>query len=157
EWMNDAVRADVVKVLAKEDPDEALALADALGDPWQQELAKLAVVDALDADQRARKLELLAAVRAGARQVEQPPGRLVLLGHVAEPLLDGGERETARPILDEGLALAKTLPPEEWSGFARGNFAEELAQVDLAPALELVAPLDADEKNRHRGNIAHEL
>lgn len=154
DWMNDFARSAVVSALCARDPDEAVA--EAIGDAWHSALASLQVVDALGPGQRERKLELLGAIRAGVRAVENPPYRLALLAHVAEHLLDLGERDAARGILDEGLELARTLPAEEWSGYARGRFAEELAQVDLEPALELVKGIGEDE-GRHLGNIAHEL
>jgi len=157
DWLNEAVRGEVVRVLETNDADEALAVADSLADPWNQALAKLGVVDALGADQRARKLELLGSIRASARLVEHPPYRLVVLAHVAERLLDLGERDTARALLAEGLELAQSLPAEDWSGYARCSFAEELAQVELEPALALVATMGDADRGRHLGNIAHEL
>src|SRR5205823_8511801 len=57
----------------------------------------------------------------------------------------------------EGKASASQLAPNEWSGFARGQFAEALALLDPPAALNLIQPLKQDELNRHAGNIAHKL
>jgi hypothetical protein len=60
--------------------------------------------------------------------------------------------------LREGQTLAENLAPAAFSGYVRGAFAEELAQVDADAALALIDPLtDVDEYNRHLTNIAHEL
>jgi hypothetical protein len=54
--------------------------------------------------------------------------------------------------------VAGELPTAAFAGYARGAFAEELAQVDLAAALELTRTLgEPREFDRHHGNIAHEL
>ena len=79
-------------------------------------------------------------------------------GQVAERFLDLGQAERGRAILREGEAMAKQLPKGGWVGYARGAFAEELVQIDLEAALALTKDLaDADEFDRHHGNIAHEL
>ena len=80
------------------------------------------------------------------------------MGKVAERFLDLGQAERSAPVLREGEAVAKQLPKAGWVGFARGSFAEELAQIDLEAALALTKDLaDGREFDRHHGNIAHEL
>ena len=84
--------------------------------------------------------------------------RVMNMGLVGERLLDLGERESGEALLREGHELARNMAPAAFSGYIRGAFAEELAQVDADAALELIEPLtDADEYNRHLTNIAHEL
>jgi hypothetical protein len=93
-----------------------------------------------------------------ARQAEDPAMRLIQLGQAAERLLDLGRRDQAVNVMDEGRRIAHELPNAAFAGYARGAFAEELAQIDLAAALELTKDLsDGLEFQRHHGNIAHEL
>ena len=61
-------------------------------------------------------------------------------------------------LLRKFQPVAGALPTEGLAGYARGAFAEELAQIDTEAALALIAVLDQQpEHDRHRLNIAQEL
>ena len=152
----DFVRREVALTHMALDPEDALAIAEGIEDGMGSGLTSIEIAAALPAERRARKLEILGLCRARARNLEHPPYRLVILGRLAEALLDLGESAAAREILAEGQEIASQLPAVEWAAFARATFAEELAQVDLPAALELVRAMPRDQR-RHLGNIAHEL
>lgn len=152
-----AVQGQVVDALRRESPDEALAVAELI-DGYGSALHVMKVVDALPASSNAAKLEHLALARAKARQIQAPAQKVVIFSWVARRLLDLGEEAAARTLFDEGLAITADLPSDEWSGFARASFAEELAVLDLERALELIDELaSAEDRPRHWGNIAHRL
>jgi hypothetical protein len=90
--------------------------------------------------------------------VEDPAHRVVSVGRIAERWLDLGETERATKLLREFRPVAQELPTKGWAGYARGAFAEELAQIDAAAALGLIAGLEVGpEPDCHRLNIAQEL
>jgi hypothetical protein len=145
--------------LMDESIDEALAVLEGLEDPAVKALGFIRTSNKLGAQDRARALEVLDRALLNARAAKEPDGmRLVLMGKVAEQFLDLGQAERGRAILREGEALAKQLPRAGFAGYARGAFAEELAQIDLEAALALTKDLaGAGPFDRHHGNIAHEL
>ena len=61
---------------------------------------------------------------------------------------DLGERQpaSAQGLGREGHELAKNMAPAAFSGYIRGAFAEELAQIDADAALELIEPLTDHQK-----------
>jgi tetratricopeptide (TPR) repeat protein len=146
-------RADVL--LALGEIDDALAVAETVQDGYSRTSAYLNAADRTTDPERSR--EILSQALVHARTVEDPAHRAVLLGGVAKRLLDAGHREAARRVLDDGNKIARELATTQWSGFARGNFAETLALVDPTAARELVKDLDESEHGRHHGNIAHRL
>ncbi|GIW93822.1 MAG: hypothetical protein KatS3mg110_1863 [Pirellulaceae bacterium] len=77
------------------------------------------------------------------------------MAKVAEGFLNLGEREKSRQILQQHLEQVGTLSPRQWSGYARGLFAEQLARFDLEEALKLVEELEPAYQARHLINIAH--
>lgn len=146
-------RVDVL--LALGELDDALAVAEAIEDGYSRTYAYFEAADSTtDAD---RRRDILAQALLHSRTVDDPAHRAVLLGGVAKRLLDAGQRDAARRVLDDGTKIARELAVTQWSGFARGNFAETLAQVDPAAAKELVQELEDSEHARHHGNIAHRL
>jgi len=154
----ESIRHQVAKVIARSDLDEALAIVGTIPIGYTSVRARLDIVRALPEEQHARRLEILGTAFAEARRVDDPAHRVLVLGRIAELLLDLGEREAGLEVLEEGRPLAEELPAEEWSGYARSSFAEELAQVDLEAALEIVEDLTDDfDRKRHLGNIAFEL
>lgn len=152
------VRRAAAKALADDDIDEAIAVIETIEDSSFRSTCYLDIVDLLSQDQRPRKLELLAQATLAARATPSPEMRALQLGAIAERLLDLGQRDQAVALLRDGEKLARELPLEAFGGYARGAFAEELGQVDLPAALELMKGLKDDyEFDRHHGNLAHEL
>jgi hypothetical protein len=145
-------RADVL--LALGEIDDALAVAETVEDGYLRTHAYLNVADRVPDPDRRR--EILAQASVHARTVTSPAHRAVLLGGVAKRLLNAGERDAARRVLDDGQRIARELATSQWNGFARGNFAETLAMVDPAAARDVVKDL-AEDHDRHYGNIAHRL
>lgn len=152
------LRRAAAQALAAEDADEALALIETIDDTGFRSMSYLDVVDSLGDDQRQQKLELLRQASVVVRQMADPAMRVHQLGGTAERFLDLGQREEAEKLLREGEKLAKQLPVDAFGGYTRGAFAEELGQIDLPAALELMKGLtDVGEFDRHHGNLAHEL
>jgi hypothetical protein len=154
----DFVKKNIALQLLAEDPEEARAIVESIAQPYVKQFTLTELSDHLPAYERRGKLELLEQALLNARATTDPAFRLIGLGRIGERLLDLEEVDQATRVLREGEKLAKELPPAAYAGFARGAFAEELAQIDLDAALELTKDLsDKHEYDRHHGNIAHEL
>lgn len=151
------VLSRIPRALAREDPEDALTIAQSLESISSAIYGIVEVVEALPASEHTHKIELLSLAKAKLSLVEDPAHRLAALSRIGETFHDIGEAEAARELYDRGEELAAKLPAEEWAGFARATFAEELASFDLEAALELVKPMDRMDQGRHLGNIAHEL
>jgi hypothetical protein len=151
--LDDFGRVDVL--LAMNEIDEAFQAASAIDGAYLKTYTLVQVAAVADA---AQQREILAEALVWARAVTSPAHRVVLLATIAERLYDVGEKELAQTIVREGQPTATELAPTEWTGFARGYFAEVLALFDPAAALKLVGDLkDPSARTRHFGNIAHEL
>ncbi len=154
----DAVRRIVAEQSLATDPEEALALFEAITDPYSKALALTAAADHV-AD-RDRKLDLLTRALAAARIIQDPAHRLYHLGQIAGRLRDLGQNEQAAALFHDGLALARELPKTGWPYYARGTFAVQLARTDFQTALELIKDRTGDnvyENNRHFGDMAEAL
>jgi hypothetical protein len=149
----------VARGLMDESLDEALAVLEGLSDPAAKAGGYIEASKRLPRDGAAKALDMLERALLSARAIKEPDGvRLALTGRIAERFLDLGKTERGQALLREEEPLARQCPKAGMAGYARGAFAEELAQVDLTAALALIADLpDARELDRHRGNIAHEL
>jgi hypothetical protein len=159
-WFNDRLRSDAALALLAESPDEALAVAESIELASMRSFAFAELCDRLPGDDRAGRLRLLDRALLAARGVPEPGHKVVGIARVAEHLIDLGETDRAVKLLREFEPVARQLPTKGWDAFARGNFAEELAQIDPAAALELIEGLgegEAPEPDRHRLNIAQEL
>jgi hypothetical protein len=158
ERWREAVLREAVSALAPLDPTEALIMVGEMELGMSSVLARLGVADALPDEARERKLEILGLALAEARRIETPAYRLVSIARIAEELFDLGEEELSRELLEDARTTAEDLPAEEWAGYARGSYAEELAVFDLEGALALVEPMpDRSARTRHYRNIAFEL
>lgn len=103
---------------------------------------------------RLRRRELLAEVLLHAKGVIEPDRRLSLAMNVAEELFDLGDAQAAKRLVDEHLKEIEALE----AGFYRGYLAETVALFDVDKALKLCeGATDEYERDRHPGNIAHEL
>jgi hypothetical protein len=158
-YLKAMIQSQVAKGLLDEAPDEALALFESIENPMFRTLGLLRAADALPDMDRARKLTLLDQALVSGRTAKEPTGiRVLLLGQVAEHWLDLGLNDRAEELFRETQKEAEQLPDAAWAAYAKGAFAEELAQIDLKAALALTRGLtDPGEFDRHHGNIAHEL
>lgn len=151
------IRFGLALGLCQDRPEEGLRLLDEFPDaPMKSHfLLQFESVAKLD---DADRLQLLARIVQDGRGIKDAEHRVMGFGQAGERLLDLGQKESGASLLREGLEDAKKLSPAAFSGYARGAFAEELAQIDTDAALELIEPLtDTFEFNRHLQNIAHEL
>ncbi len=154
----ETILATVARRLAEEDPEEALAVLSSMGLGLSSVLARLDVADTLGPEDLDRRIEILGLTLAEARRIDSPAYRLVSLSRIAERLRELGEGDAAREIVEEGRGIADELPAEEWAGFARASFAEELAVYDLDAALALIAEMpEQSTRGRHYGNLALEI
>ncbi len=119
-------------------------------------------LDACDAmppaDRKARVEQVDQGVFSSAGDRKSGDHRVQALGQVAEHYLDLGEVEKGKKLLRLTRSAAVALPKEGWGGYARGSFAEELAQVDAAAAIELIEGVGENPiPDRHRINMVKEL
>jgi hypothetical protein len=129
-----------------------------MDDPGIRAGALLAVCDSLPASDRAKKLELIARAVVEAKASQNPAYKLGILGKAAEHWLDLGEPDRGKALLKECQPLVRAMQDAASGGFAKGTFAEGLAQVDCDAALQLTKNLsNPGSFDRHHGNIAHKL
>jgi hypothetical protein len=150
------IRSSLAIGMASDRLDESLQWIDQI--PDDRKPIMLIQLERSVAMPQEERLRLLARIVQEARGMTQAELRIISLGLAAERLIDLGQRESGEALIREAAEDARKLSPAAFSGYARGAFAEELAQVDADAALELIEPLtDASEYNRHLQNIAHEL
>jgi hypothetical protein len=128
------LRAAIAAELARIDPDEAAAVAEASAEPADRARGVVAIVDVLPREQKTRRLALLDKAVVHARAATNPSDRLGILGEVGERLVEQGEEEKARRTFDEGKGLFRTLEDTR----SRQYFAARLAAVDTDAALVLI-------------------
>jgi hypothetical protein len=158
EWNQDYLRRAVAKRLAEDSLDEARTVIDAMRTPDFRSMGYCDLCDALPAAEKKQKLAFLGDALLHARAIEDASHRLVHTTAVAKRLRDLGETQRADKLLRDGEAMARELPKAGWATYARGNFAAELAVIDLPAALPLIKDLkDTFEYDRHHGNIAHKI
>jgi hypothetical protein len=154
-WMRDFSLAYIADALNVRSPEEALAVTMRLERGMSRGLATLEAARELPPD---AEREQLALVRADARTVTPPEHRIVVQARLAQRLLQLGEADVAREVLAEAVAIAATLPKEEWPGYARCVLGEVLATQDEAAGLALIDALEPKgDRGRHYGNLAHLL
>jgi len=160
-WMNDRLRADASLGLMGDNLDEALAVVESIESAGSRAFAFVQLCDRLPSGDREGKLHLLDRALLATRSVPEPGHKVAGIASVAEHWIDLGEPGRATRLLREFEPVARELSTKGWDAYARGTFAEELAQVDPDAALKLIAGLDEDPgsvvPDRHRLNIAQEL
>ena len=156
-WYPTSVKSAAAKALLPRDREEGLMVARSLASSSSQCLSMLAALDGSDLEVPERR-RLLAEALMAARVTETPQMKVAMLANVAEAWSDLGDEAEAAAVLAEAKPLVDGLPSEEWAGYARCLYAEQIARVDLDAALPLVESLtDQFSRDRHYGNIAHEL
>lgn len=154
-WMRDAALAYVAGALLPDSPREAMVVGARLERGLTRSRLLLDAAERLDP---AAEREQLALIRAQARAIDPPEHRVVVLARLADRLLDLGEADTAKEVLEEGRKLAAELPAHEWPGYARSRFGEVLSRVDAAAGRKLIDELsNVGDRPRHVFNTAHEL
>jgi hypothetical protein len=108
--------------------------------PEERLTAILKDLDRLPPQDRGQRQELLTQAKAQLLEVKKPAARLVLMGAIAERLLDFGDREEAGRLYREGQSLTKSFDGDACAK-ARCDFAQRLARYDLAAAEEIAKHL----------------
>jgi hypothetical protein len=151
-----SLRRMLAKELARDDLEEATAVAESIAAPSTRAGALVELSDELPSAQRTRKVELLDRALVSARAESEPVLRLWQLGEVAERLLELGEAERAKALFAEGRAVAEKLAATtDWRRIA---FIFRLGRVDLPAALALAEGIDGpNDRCLLFGNIAARL
>jgi len=139
-----------VRAMARSDPARAEELAEAIEVPRLRATALEAVADALPAEERDRKLALLARAAIQAKAAKAP----YQVAEVAEWWHELGEKEKARALFAEGVRVRKDNTVQ------RSLFAARLARVDLPAALAIAKEFPASGRDSASGvlrNIALHL
>ncbi|MEJ7639844.1 MAG: hypothetical protein WKF75_18205 [Singulisphaera sp.] len=129
----DGLRAELAVRLIAEQPDDALAQIEAIGEPSTRSYAAYEAAGILPDGDRARKLDLLGRALVAARAVAEPTERAIQLASIGEQFFDLGEARRATVLLREAEAIARNLPVTGRGVFARGHVAEALP-IDLPAA-----------------------
>ena len=131
----DTLRSTVATAMASQSPDEAVSIAESIQDEGSRTWCFTDVVGRLPASAGKRKTELLAQAQLQANNVKQPGMRIRLIARIAEHLLDMGDAQRAKALLEQGRSLAREVPAPAYEVAA---FAPSLARIDLKGALALV-------------------
>ncbi len=152
----DFLRGEVAIALAADDPEEAAAMAETIGDPARHTGTLIDLVDALGEKHVELRRTLLERAGLLARSATLSSNKLYQMGEVAERWLELGEHARATALFDEGRKLAEALPPLK-RGDA-GSFAAHLARAEPAAALALAKDISPRKyQQRVVGNIATRL
>jgi hypothetical protein len=100
------INREVARALVASDPAGAETVADATPEPGARARALVAVCDALPDQDRKHKLALLDRAALHARAATAPADRVLQMGEVAERWYELGEKEKAKPLLNDALRLA---------------------------------------------------
>ena len=131
--MNQLVRYAAALALARSDPARAQDLAESMEAPRYRSAALVALVDALPAEDRDRKLALLARAERHAKDAKSQ----YAAAEVAERLYELGEKDKAKALFAASVRLEKD------NSLIRGWFAARLARFDLPAALAIARELPA--------------
>jgi protocatechuate 3,4-dioxygenase beta subunit len=155
-WFRDYARRPIARSAFAADVTEGVAIVQSMETAQFRTTGFLDAVEARpDLDRAARHALLLEAL-ANARQVDAPAMKVVMLGNVAAAFARCDDVELARRVFAEASPNADKLGSDDWEEYARGAFAENLAEVDPKRARELADSLkDKREYDRHHGNLAH--
>ncbi|HVC95096.1 MAG TPA: hypothetical protein VND64_15475 [Pirellulales bacterium] len=130
--------------LFRESPDEAMAVAESIHDPDSRFRAYIDLAGLVEPSQQRQKRELLDQAQLLMVATQDAGLRATWIYCVSDGLLDLGETDRAKGLLEEARSIAATLPRAGNGGDARGYVAQALARVDLPAALELARDLEED-------------
>ncbi|MCA8952592.1 MAG: hypothetical protein KDE27_23975 [Planctomycetes bacterium] len=150
-FLGDAVRREIVAELVRRDPAEAFAVLPGFAGAASRAYALLAIAE------RTRDPALLDAAWLQARVSGEPQDRVALLARIADAWFGLGDDAKAARALATAAPIADRLPDEDWPAFARCRLAEQVGKLDLDRALAIIEPRSPRDRDRHHGNLAHEL
>jgi hypothetical protein len=154
----DFLLAHIARVLVRDDLDEAMSVAGTIVDSDRRARALIDLAGALPTSDLDAKRALLDEALLASTHSDTPSLRALWQACVADCLLDLGETDRARTLLEETGATAATLPLAGDGANIRRRTAEVLARIDVPSALALLDDL-AHEKARHLtlGKIAYRV
>jgi beta-lactamase regulating signal transducer with metallopeptidase domain len=157
-WQPNNLRLSLAVRLVHQSNEQARKLMDAIPDANLRSYAYSEVSAALPETERTRKLELLNQSLVAGRAVVDEATRVLRLADIGGRLFDIGQIQEATKLVREAQALAVKLGTTGTSAWARGRLAEELAQVDIAAALQLLEGTESERgHDQYLGRMAHEL
>jgi beta-lactamase regulating signal transducer with metallopeptidase domain len=157
-WQPNNLRLSLAVQLARENEQEARTLIEAISDANMRSYAYSEASAALPVTRMALKLELLNESLIAGRAVTDAESRVLRLADIGGRLFDLGKTAEATNLVREAQTTAVKLRADGTAAWARGRLAEELAQVDLPAALNLLEVTKEDRQHdSYLGRIAHEL
>jgi hypothetical protein len=140
---NGTLLYELVRNLAKEDLDEAVALATSIKDESLRVHALVGASLKIQGNTE-KRIELLNQAQVQAQAAKSPAVRIELLSLLAGRWFDLGRTERARELLHTAAELAEKNDKDPFVASARWRLAENLAPLDLPAALELLKELKQD-------------
>jgi tetratricopeptide (TPR) repeat protein len=154
----DVMRGWVAERLVSDSFEEATAIVESISDADRRVDALIELVGHLPPSQTVERRQLLDQALLDAGQAESAALRTIWLHAIADGLLDLGESDRARAVLDDARKMVAALPAAGEGAAARGYVAEVLARLDLEAALELAATIAEDEsRDKTYGRIASRI
>jgi hypothetical protein len=147
------LRRELANRMARDDVEEAAAVAESITTAFWRAQALALVYDHVARGERARKLDMLDRAQVSLRAVHEPALRITAIGDVAGRLFDLGETDRAQTLFAEGLALTEQL--KDRIDRRQVSFIYSLIHADLPAALEFVEKIkDSNDRIILLGNIA---
>jgi hypothetical protein len=151
----DLARPHLVEGLAEDNLEDALAQAELCAGAEARALCYLGICDVRPDLGRTRAHELVDQALLSARAVKSPEMRLVLLGQVAEKLIDLQEKERARELLREAEELAGPTSKASGAALNSGFLFEAVARINLPAALAKLDELVLEAKKKDKRDRTH--
>jgi hypothetical protein len=121
---------------------EALAVIESISAGEWRVRGHLQASRAIPAAERPARIDQVDRALEQVRAIADGDNRVRWFGEIAGRYLDLSEVKAGTELLRETLPAARALPKAGSGGLARGLFAEGLARVDPAAALELIEGID---------------
>ena len=137
------ILARVARALARTDPTQAEAVAEAIEEPDIRARALLAVADALPDQERDRKLALLDRAAVQAKAAKAAADRAVPDGRSGRAVVRAGRKGKGQDALRRRTSPGERRSVDKRTPL-RGRFAARLARVDLPAALAIAKEFPAD-------------
>jgi beta-lactamase regulating signal transducer with metallopeptidase domain/protocatechuate 3,4-dioxygenase beta subunit len=157
-WQPGNLRLSLAVRLVQQSDEQARKLIDGIEDANLRSYAYSEASAALPDTERGRKLDLLNRSLIAGRAVVDEATRVLRLADIGGRLFDIGQTEQATKLVREAQAIAVKLGTTGTSAWARGRLAEELVQVDIPAALQLLEGMETERgHDQFLGRMAHEL
>ena len=142
----------LASALARENLDDATAVLEA-GSPYSRAYGYTELVETVPTLAADRKRPLLEQAILNSKTVTPLSYRFVVTGRIAERLIEQGDTDRARKILEEAQELARSVPPgDKDARLSSASLAVPLAQIELPAALKIVEDLEQDARKNEPGD-----